>query len=192
MFDDIYQPIVFNYVVQKNLTLTHVVDIMSIKWQYAKTCSMQTNLFFERHASLHELSLKIRKSESYYFNLRFCEADVVKQSRTIDGRPEFYPTHLPPSHSSWIMMSNNYTSKRMLAINLSLDGLIFVRQIKGYTDFALAIRSDCQDVCPNKLSIRVQENEGLLFTTELWDLSYSVDTSSGKESLSFITETDWK
>lgn len=175
----------FPYKVEKD----NIEEIIGKKPENYKACAMKSNLIFDRKTSLQELMKKTTKSSSYFFHIQYCD-EGVKQSRLIDGRPAFYPGYLPPAYSSWIMVSMNYTSQRMLP--LVLEGLIFLRQLKGTRTLNLSIRQDCDNVCPNELSVILQEGEGLLFLTDLWDLSYSPHSASEAQSISFLTETDWR
>lgn len=184
-FDQLYQPIVFPYQVAKN----NFEETIWSKTENYKPCTINSNLIFDRKTSLEELMKKTAKSLSYFFHIRHCDKGV-KQSRLIDGRPTFYPGHLPPAYSSWIMVSKNYTSQRMLP--LILEGLIFLRQLKGTWSLKLSIRQDCNHVCPNELPVILNEGEGLLFLTDLWDLSYSPHSANEPQSISFLTETDWR
>lgn len=154
-------------------------------------CDLRTNLIFNRKSTtVKHLIKRTTNNSSYYFHFRNCDAKSLKSSRLIDGRPEFFASSLPPAYSSWILRSRNYTSSRYLP--LVLDGLIFLRQLKGTTEFKLTSREECQGICENELKLQLNEGEGLLFTTDLYDLSYSPNSATGGDSASFLTETEWK
>lgn len=158
-----------------------------------RPCDLKTSLIFNRKSTnLQELLRRTHHSNSFYFHFRNCDSKSLKSSRLIDGRPEFFSSHLPPAYSSWIFMGRNYTSQRFLPVNL--DGLIFIRQLKGQTEFKLSVREECETICRNHLTIQLKEGQGLLFTTELWDLSYSPSRSLENDDISafFLTETEWK
>lgn len=155
-----------------------------------RPCDLTTNLVFNEWATLQHLKKRAATASSYFFHFRLCAAEAVKQSRRIDGRPGFFPAHLPPAYSSWISLSQNYTSSRKLP--LVLDGLIFVRQLQGSTAVRLAPRADCEHVCRTDHHVVLSAGEGLLFLSVLWDYSYSPSTDGDGTSISFISETDWK
>lgn len=157
-----------------------------------RPCDLKTSVIYNsKSTNLQEIAKRTNNSASFYFHFRNCDSKSLKSSRLIDGRPEFFAAHLPPAYSSWVLMSRNYTSRRALSLNL--DGLVFIRQLKGQTEFKLSVREECETICPNQLIVKLKEDQGLLFTTELWDMSYSAN-SFGTDGISatFITETDWK
>lgn len=190
-FDELenpYLPVILPYAVETDLE--SLKDIIYRQISNQRPCDLKTNLVFKEKATLQDLKKKTAKLSSYFFHFRLCSPEAVKQSRRIDGRPDFYPKYLPPAYSSWLLMGQNYTSSRQLP--LVLDGLIFVRQLQGSTNMRLSLRNDCGDVCPTEHSITLNQGEGLLFQTELWDFAYSPTTLSEGISMSFITETDWQ
>lgn len=183
-----YLPVILPHAVETDFE--SIKDILFRKIINQRPCDLKTNLVFQEKTTLQDLEKKVAKSRSYFFHFRLCSPEAMKQSRRIDGRPDFYPKYLPPAYSSWMLVSQNYTSSRQLP--LVLDGLIFVRQLQGSTVMRLSLRNDCGDVCPTEHSLTLKEGQGLLFQTELWDFAYSPTTTSEGISLSFITETDWQ
>lgn len=162
-------------------------EILYRKIPNHRPCDLTTNLIFGRKATLQDLWKRTAKSNSYFFHFRFCDPEFLKQSRRVDNRPKFFPAHLPPAYSSWIIYSQNYTSSRQ--ISLTLDGLIFVRQLIGSTNLKLSIISECENTCHQEHSVKLQENEGFLFHSGIWDFSYSPNTEVGNTSIVFLTET---
>lgn len=188
-YDDLenpYLPVVFPY--EAEMEEESLMDILFNKIPNHRTCGLRTSLLFNRKATLQDLKKMTTKSQSFFFSFRFCNSESVKQSRRIDSRPTFFPSHLPPAYSSWILVARNYTSNRK--VPLLLEGLTFVRQIEGSTEMQLFPKSDCDNVCPEVPSIHLEEGEGLLFFSDLWDFAYSPTTAKDTSSTSFITETE--
>lgn len=183
-----YLPMSFPYAVDLNNET--FFDMLFTELSSTRPCDLTTNLFFNKRASVQDLKKRSQTSASYFYSFRVCDAESVKISRKIDGRPVFYPAHLPPAYTSWVVVRQNYTSNRK--IHLKLEGLIFARQVKGKIAMTLSPRPECEDVCSNQLTTVLDEGQGLLFLSDLWDFSYSPETENGDSSITFLTETDWK
>lgn len=181
-----FGPLIVPYA--KDISMESFEDILFHQIPNHRPCDLRTNLVHNRKASLFDLRKLSRKTSGYFFDFRFCGEDFVKQSRRIDGRPSFFPAHLPPAHTSRLLVSHNYSSSRMLP--LDLDGYIFIRQVKGTTGMRLLPRVDCENVCQEQ-SFLLKEDTGLLFLSDMWDFSYSPASNVNETSVVFITETDW-
>lgn len=155
-------------------------------------CDLKTNLILKRNINLLDLIRRTSTATDFYFHFRNCRFEAVKNSRLIGPRPEFYSPHLEPAYSSWILMSQNYDTE--IWHPLIMEGLIYVRQLHGgATKFQLSVRSECQRICPTEIDVLLTGGQGLLFTTDLFSLSYlpKSDLSHNMPSVSFITETMW-
>lgn len=170
------------------MTIESFDDILFNQMPNHRPCDLRTNLIHNRKASLSELKKLKEKTKGYFFEFRFCGEDFLKQSRRIDGRPSFFPAHLPPAHTSRILVSYNYSSSRMLP--LDLDGYIFMRQLKGRTEMKLLPRVDCEGICQEQ-SFILKEDTGFLLLSDMWDFSYSPASDVNETSVVFVTETDW-
>lgn len=189
-FEDIdtpYLPTIFPYATSATLELVDKVIFSEITNH--RPCEFKSNLLFSKKSTLLDLRRNLKKAQSYFYQLRLCDGMDVKKSRRIDGRPAFFPNHLPPAYSSWLLRNKNYTSDRYLP--LPFDGLIFIRQIEGTTNLKFTLKSECAGVCPEKLLVNLNHNEGLLFLSDIWDVSYSARSQNNSGSTAFITETDW-
>lgn len=153
-------------------------------------CEMSSNLIVRRLANLHELIERVQKvdEQSWFIHFRNCDFPAVKASRLIASRPGFFSPHLEPAYSSWVLMSRNYDYPAPK--DLTLEGIVLVRQLLGRGVFRLSSRGKCLEEC-GKYTVNVKSGEALLFTTDLWDFSYYTSESSIK-SVTFITETHFE
>ncbi|XP_055704482.1 uncharacterized protein LOC129802544 [Phlebotomus papatasi] len=153
-------------------------------------CEMSSNLIVRRLANLHELIERVQKvdEQSWFIHFRNCDFPAVKASRLIASRPGFFSPHLEPAYSSWVLMSRNYDYPAPK--ELTLEGIVLVRQLLGRGVFKLSGRGKCLEEC-GKYIVNVKSGEALLFTTDLWDFSYYTSESSIK-SVTFITETHFE
>ncbi|XP_055678156.1 uncharacterized protein LOC129786925 [Lutzomyia longipalpis] len=153
-------------------------------------CEMSSNLIVRRLANLQELIERIQRMEKHSWFLHFhnCDFPAVKATRLIAPRPLFFPPHLEPAYSSWILMSHKYDHPAPKEI--TLDGIVLVRQLQGRGVFRLSGRGKCLEEC-GKYTVEVKSGEALLFTTDLWEFSYFPNEGPTK-SVSFITETHFE
>ncbi|XP_059619517.1 uncharacterized protein LOC132263644 [Phlebotomus argentipes] len=153
-------------------------------------CEMSSNLIVHRLANLQELVERVQRAEgkSWFFHIRNCDLNAVKASRLIASRPSFFPPHLEPAYSSWILMSRQYDHPAPKEI--TLEGIILVRQLQGRGLFRISGRSACLEEC-GQYTVELKSGEALLFTTDLWELSY-FPSDSVKKSVTFITETHFE
>ncbi|GAB0093014.1 uncharacterized protein DMENIID0001_080660 [Sergentomyia squamirostris] len=149
-------------------------------------CLMISNLIV-RQTSVQELIERVQRVEesSWFVHFRNCEFPAVKVTRLIAPRPHFFPPHLEPAYSSWIIMSHRYDHPEFK--ELILQGIILVRQMQGRGKFQLSGRGECLKECGEYI-VELTEGDALLFTTDLWDFAY-LTTESSTKSVTFITET---
>lgn len=164
--------------------------LRSEKLLESQPCELQSNLLLGKYSNLEEsLQLSMKESEvneSVFLHFQNCELDAVKGTRFIIAqRPTFFPSHMEPAESSWILISKNYKSNDK---RLYLNGLILVMQLTGKLDFILVPRRDCLESC-DEHAITLDSGESLVFTTDLWNLVYY--PSDGEMSVTVITETYW-
>lgn len=151
-------------------------------------CEIQSNLIFGKFSNIEELLLLTKNFNDYhnwFVHFQNCDLDAVKTSRLIIKRPNYLAYHMEPSHSNWILMSQYYESTWK---NLYVKGLILVMQLKGEIELLLESKNPCFEICGDHRII-LNEGDALIFTTDLWDLSY-LPSNKGK-SICIVTETDW-
>lgn len=156
-------------------------------------CNAVTNLLQIRteQPNLNRLLEQAKRIETkdWFLHFRNCEFDAVKASRAIfpyKHRPYYMSNHLPPFHSSWILLSNQYNilnEKR-----LPVKDLVFVFQLNGKLIGRLVVRKECTSLCTN-LDFQLNAGQALIFNAEMWDLTYQDITSNSKSlAVTFIQE----
>ncbi|XP_036330434.1 uncharacterized protein LOC118742458 [Rhagoletis pomonella] len=156
-------------------------------------CDVSTNLMLIKLFNLELALQKIKSttpSAKWFLHLRNCERRAVKASRRFVTRPYYYPLHLEPFYSSWVLMSQNYASEQLREIYL--QGLVFVQQLYGYFDIRLRPKQPCQGPCP-VVNIRLSAGECLIFSTDLWIFNYGTEELESKTaSIATVLEIDWQ
>ncbi|XP_054738520.1 uncharacterized protein LOC129244737 [Anastrepha obliqua] len=156
-------------------------------------CDVSTNLMLKKLFNLELALQKIKSStptNKWFLQLRNCERRAVKASRQFIRRPYYYPLHLEPFYSSWVLMSQNYASEQLR--ELYVQGLVFVQQMFGYFDIRLRPKQPCQGPCP-VVNIRLSAGECLVFSTDLWTFSYGTESLESKTtSIATLLEIDWQ
>lgn len=140
-------------------------------------CNTVTNLLQIRneHAKLKHLFDQTEKigTKDWFLHFRNCEFEAVKASRGIfphKYRPYFMSSHLPPFHSSWILISNQ--SNAMNEIRLPVKDLVFVFQLRGKLIGRLFVQKKCTGLCANH-DFQLNAGETLIFNADMWDFYYN-------------------
>ncbi|XP_060651427.1 uncharacterized protein LOC132788124 [Drosophila nasuta] len=162
----------------------------------SKPCDVSTNLLlrhlFNIDAALEKISGYQATASSMAWHLQFrnCETKSVKASRVYAPRPYYYPRHLEPFYSSWLLMAHN--TRRPLQ-EIYVRGLIFVQQLSGHFELRLRPKQPCDgNVCPN-LSLLLSAGECLVYSTDLWRLSYGLQKPDPRNSsVATVLEVDWE
>ncbi|XP_067633331.1 uncharacterized protein [Eurosta solidaginis] len=158
-------------------------------------CDISTNLMLKKMFNLELALEKIKNapadaSSKWFLQFRNCQRRAVKASRHFVTRPYYYPLHLEPFYSSWVLMSQNYANEKFREIYL--QGLIFVQQLYGHFDVRLRPKQPCQDICP-VVNIRLGAGECLVFSTDLWIFSYGTEILEHRSaSIATVLEIDWQ
>lgn len=183
---------------QLQVDLHSLLDRMEEKASTAlssEPCDVSSNLMLRKLFNLELALEKIRISRqsslpAWHLQFRNCKQKSVKASRLYAGRPYFYPVHLEPFYSSWLLMAHN---QRRPLIEIYLRGLIFVQQLSGHYEFRLQPKEPCDaELCPN-LSLRLAAGECLLFSTDLWRLSYGLQKPEmTSTSIASVLEVNWE
>lgn len=158
-------------------------------------CNTVTNLLQIRNEQLNlkrflDQTRKIGTKE-WFLHFRNCEFEAVKASRAIFPQkytPYFMSNHLPPFHSSWILMSNQY--KLLNEKRLPVKDLVFVFQLKGNLMGQLVVQKKCKFYCANQ-NFRLNAGETLIFNAEMWDFFYhniTLEPYSESLAVTFIQE----
>lgn len=155
-------------------------------------CNIATNLLQLRNGrpKLRSLLRQIpRLAETGWFlHFRNCEFEAVKASRVIfphQNRPYFIPSHLPPFHSSWLILSKNY--QMPFEKQLPLTDLVVVHQLSGEISGRLIMPRGCGDICSN-LEFKLSAGEALMFNAQMWQLYYSSTNLHSNLTITFIRE----
>lgn len=161
----------------------------------SESCDVSSNLMLRKLFNLELALQKIRDSSdaslpAWHLQFRNCQQKSVKASRLYADRPYFYPVHLEPFYSSWLLMAHN---QRRPLLEIYLRGLIFVQQLSGHYELRLRPKEPCDtELCPN-LSLRLAAGECLLFSTDLWRLSYGLQKPEpASTSIASILEVNWE
>ncbi|XP_037942078.1 uncharacterized protein LOC119683668 [Teleopsis dalmanni] len=154
-------------------------------------CDIGTNLMLKKFFNLDVAIQKIKSNNSmtkWFLQFRNCKFNAVKASRMFVTRPYYYPLHLEPFYSSWILISQDYVSANR---EIYLQGLIFVQQLSGFFEFHLRPKQPCGFSCPT-IDIRLSAGECLVFSTDLWVFSYEMlESKNNSISIATILEIDW-
>ncbi|XP_034479912.1 uncharacterized protein LOC117785789 [Drosophila innubila] len=165
----------------------------------SEPCDVSTNLLLRHLFNIDVALEKIRDSQessasslssSWHLQFRNCETRSVKASRLYADKPYYYPNHLEPYYSSWLLMAHN--SRRPLD-EIYVRGLIFVQQLSGHFKLRLRPKKPCdENICPN-LNLELAAGECVVFSTDLWRLSYGLQNPvSEQTSIATIFEVDWQ
>ncbi|XP_004533836.1 uncharacterized protein LOC101449655 [Ceratitis capitata] len=160
----------------------------------SEPCDVATNLMLKKIFNLELALAKIKDTTAanskWFLQLRNCQRHAVKASRRFVTRPYYYPLHLEPFYSSWVLMAQNYANEALREIYL--QGLIFVQQLSGYFDMRLRPKQPCLGPCP-VVNIRLSAGECLIFSTDLWTFSYGNEVLESKvASVATVLEIDWQ
>lgn len=165
---------------------------------HSKPCNIGTNLMqiHDKNPKLNHLLKQMQKisvkspasQKEWFLHFRNCEFAAVKASRAIfplKNRPYFLSTHLPPFHSSWLLLSKNYeipAEKRLL-----VKDLVFVFQLSGRITGRLTVQKPCIDLCSD-LKYQLNEGETLIFNAQMWNFYFHNILSQTKLTITFIQE----
>lgn len=163
---------------------------------HSTPCNIGSNLLKirDKRPKLKQFLNQIRKIESnadeeWFLHFRNCEFAAIKASRAIfpvKNRPYFLSTHLPPFHSSWILLSNHYdvpAEKRLL-----VKDLVLVYQLSGQITGRLTVQKpSCTDLCSDQ-KFQLNEGDTLIFNAQMWNFYYLYIQSQTKLTVTFIQE----
>ncbi|XP_075168783.1 uncharacterized protein LOC142240918 [Haematobia irritans] len=154
-------------------------------------CDVATNLiikkFFDAEIVLKKAWNLLDTPEKWFIQLRNCQFSTVKSSRLFIKRPYYYPLHLEPFYSSWLIIANNYSHRQYQ--DIQLQGLIIVQQLSGTNNLKLIPNRPCEEICP-VINIQLKEGEGLIFSTDLWQFNYKL-MQTKDAGITTIMEIDW-
>ncbi|KAH8401740.1 hypothetical protein KR009_007584 [Drosophila setifemur] len=170
--------------------LLQLIDEKAPEWLTTAPCDVSSNLLLRKLFTLEAALDRIRSSNPWLLQLRNCQKKAVKSSRLFMERPYYYPLHLAPYYSSWLLAA--HLQKRSQE-EIYVSGLIFIQQLSGHFDVVLHPKNPCnKGICPS-LRMRLNAGEGLIFSTDLWSLSYGLEKPHPKQmSLASIFEIEWQ
>lgn len=155
----------------------------------SEPCDIFTNLMLRKHFNLEIALDKIQNYKKWFLQLRNCQSKAVKASRSFVNRPYYYPLNMEPFYSSWILAAHQ---KELKLRDIYVKGLIFIQQLSGIFEYHLSPKQPCNEKCP-VLKMKLNAGECLVYSTELWNLSYGlslVDIKS-ETAIATILEIDW-
>lgn len=154
-------------------------------------CDISSNViikkFFNTELVLRKAWRLLDTSEKWFIQFHICQASAVRTSRLFMKKPYYYPVHLEPYYSSWLIMSNNFSHRQYQEI--SVQGLIIVQQLSGTNNLRLKPKRPCDENCP-LINVQLKEGEALVFSSDLWEISYK-QIKSHQASITTIMEIDW-
>lgn len=166
--------------------------LSSSNLKYSIPCNVGTNLVQIRSETpkLHYLLRQIEKIESkgWFLHFRNCDFDAVKASRAtfpLKNRPYFISSHLPPFHSSWILLSKHY--EMSVKKRLPLKDLVIVLQLNGQITGQLTVQNDCKNICSDQ-EFKLNTGEALVFNAQMWNFYYHNINSQSNLTITFIQE----
>ncbi|XP_049278862.1 uncharacterized protein LOC125761606 [Anopheles funestus] len=164
----------------------------------ASPCDFRTNLLFKpsfaktsaiaRMVDLlsdDTMTMANDTNRGWFVQLRNCALRTIKKTRTMFEKPYFYATHWEPPYTNWILLSRAFQGTLEMTPNMA--GLVLVHQMRSSLRVTLRPRVECENSC-RVLSVTLQEQQSLLFSTTLWNFSY-IPTDANETSLTFVTET---
>ncbi|EDW02318.1 uncharacterized protein LOC6560082 [Drosophila grimshawi] len=156
----------------------------------SEPCDVSSNLLLRQLFNLDAALQKIPTTSAWHLQFRNCESKAVKASRLYSDRPYYYPRHLEPFYSSWLLMAHNVARHQT---EIFVRGLIFVQQLSGHFEWRLQPKQPCDEAsCPN-LSLRLNEGECLVYSTDLWRLSYGLQQLQARHaSIATLLEVNWQ
>lgn len=163
--------------------------------RYSEPCNTVTNLLQIRNGAPN-LQKLLRQAENigsngWFLHFRNCDFEAIKASRSIfplNHRPYFISNHLPPFHSSWILLSNRH--KWLNEMHVPVKDLVFVFQLSGQISGRLAVQKKCHDFCAD-LEFQLNAGETILFNAEMWKFYYynaDIIESQAELTITFIQE----
>lgn len=187
------------------VTDSHKVDFIPANFvEYLQTlpqlrhsipCNIVTNLLQIRneYPNLKHLFEQIKTigMKEWFLHFRNCEFQAVKESRGIfphKYRPYYMSNHLPPFHSSWILISNQHNLFN--EIHLPVKDFVFVFQLRGKLIGRLLVQKKCEFLCASH-DFQLNAGEALIFNAEMWDFYYNKNISephSKSLEITFIQE----
>ncbi|KAH8292591.1 hypothetical protein KR018_009703 [Drosophila ironensis] len=175
---------------QNILDLLELIEQKAPEWLASEPCDISSNLLLRKLFNLEAALDKIHSSNSWHFQIRNCQRKAVKSSRLFLERPYYYPLHLAPYYSNWLLA---VSQQRRSQAKIYVRGLILIQQLSGHFEVELHPKEPChRGTCPS-LRIRLNAGEGLIFSTDIWSLSYGLEKPNPKESsLASIFEIDWQ
>ncbi|XP_017027329.1 uncharacterized protein [Drosophila kikkawai] len=179
-------------------TLGDLLELMEVKapeWLTSEPCDVSSNLLLRKLFNLDAAMEKIHSwrkqtSNPWHIQLRNCQRKAVKTSRLFLERPYYYPFHLAPYYSSWLLAVHQ---QKRSQTEIYVRGLILFQQLSGHFEVVLHPKDPCgYGVCPS-LRMRLNSGEGLIFSSDLWSLSYGLEKPQSKQtSLASVFEIDWQ
>ncbi|XP_073847494.1 uncharacterized protein [Musca autumnalis] len=170
----------------------HKSSTSSSAFLQSSHCDVSSNLiikkFFNAELVLRKAwNLMDRPEEKWFIQLRTCQSSAVRASRLFIPKPYYYPIHLEPYYSSWLIMSQNFSHRQYQ--DVVVQGLIIVQQLSGTNSLKLIAKKPCDENCPT-IKVHLNEGEGFVFSSDLWDLSYKHVKSYQHISITTIMEID--
>lgn len=159
----------------------------------SKPCDHLTNIVSNKSPKLNEiLDLVIsddRKEDdaAWFLSFRNCEFSALKASRLLWPKPNYLPLHLKPFSSSWLIITDNYIFSK--GKKLYLNGLIVLLQMVGVLNVQLEAKGMCNNECGGKLQAQLYAGEAIVFSSNIWQFSYS--SYSSDKTISFIAEFEY-
>ncbi|XP_017125700.1 uncharacterized protein LOC108145028 [Drosophila elegans] len=177
------------------VNLLELIEKKSPQWLSSEPCDVSSNLLlrqlFNLEAALDKIhSWQGQSSNSWHLQLRNCQKKAVKASRLFLERPYYYPLHLAPYYSSWLLAVHQQKREQT---EIYVRGLVLVQQLSGHFEVILHPKNPCdKGLCPS-LRMRLNAGEALVFSTDIWSLSYGLEKPHSKQSsLASIFEIDWQ
>lgn len=160
--------------------------------KYSTPCNVGTNLLQIRDDTpkLQYLLRQTRKMESkgWFLYFRNCEFEAVKASRatfSLKNRPYFISAHLPPFHTSWILLSKQF--EMSVEKRVPVKDLVIVLQLNGQILGRLAAQSNCKEFCSDQ-EYELNAGEALVFNSKMWKFYYRNINLQSNLTITFIQE----
>lgn len=160
--------------------------------KYSTPCNVGTNLVQIRDDTpkLQYLLRQSGKMESkgWFLHFRNCDFEAVKASRAtfpLINRPYFISAHLPPFHTSWILLSKQY--EMPVEKRLPVKDLVIVLQLNGQILGRLTAQRHCAGLCSDQ-EFELNAGEALVFNAKMWNFYYRNINLQSNLTITFIQE----
>ncbi|XP_054166085.1 uncharacterized protein LOC128963597 [Oppia nitens] len=150
-------------IARHDFALSHIQNIYDEN-DWKNVCLFKTNLKVNDHLSLLN---KLKSNQYSNIGWENCNSKTEKQLRKYYNRPQMIPPMLEMTMGNWILISYNY----MIDPSPGTQVLLMI-QIRGQNRIKAEAKHYCADKGCQQFEDILKENEILIISARLWNLSY--------------------